>query len=633
MNKYKNYTKEQLVSKIKELESKKFGLVWDDEKEPEKVVQECLNNIPILTKDITKAIHTDSRDVNNILIEGDNYHALQVLNYTHKGKVDVIYIDPPYNKGNKDFIYNDHFVDKDDGYRHSKWLNFMDKRLRLAHNLLKDDGIIFISIGKEELNQLALLVKDIFSEGNFLDVIPREQKAGSNLGDFFSPQLDYVVVATKNKTNLKGFLVDSDKKKTAKSLYQSSLTDLRPNQKYFIECPDGSKIIPPCTILDEVQREGDKRWWWSKKRYLKDKDTLIFRKTPNSPLLDENGNQSIWNVYVPPKSSNENTFTPRDYIFGLTNNKGSQILKDMKLSFNNPKPTELIEYLINITRKGNDITILDFFAGSGTTAHAVFNLNNTDNGSRQFIICTNNEGNICSGVTYPRIRNVIKGYKYSGDDKTILMSKKITFSTLYKNIKQKKNEMDEEYLSRKVKTQNQNVEKIWREIDDVILGNLDIYDDVKKEVKEGEVIVTGIKTINAYRDGIGGNLEYYQTDLVPINDLQTITDTQREELTLKAGNMVAIKENALTEVESNEYYQIFKCKRTNRHAAIYFSEDLSSFDELIKKLQKNKTTLYIYSYGKIDKSTYAYLGDNFTVEDIPKPIIDIYKEINKEAQL
>lgn len=162
MKKYENYTKEQLIQKIKQLESKKYGLVWDDEKEPEKVVLECQNNIPILKKIDEKTIKTHIEKSTNILIEGDNYHALQVLNYTHKGQIDIIYIDPPYNTGNKDFKYNDSFVDKEDGYRHSKWLNFMSKRLKLAHNLLKDDGVIFISIGKDEVSQLSLLVKDIF---------------------------------------------------------------------------------------------------------------------------------------------------------------------------------------------------------------------------------------------------------------------------------------------------------------------------------------------------------------------------------------------------------------------------------------------------------------------------------------
>ena len=144
---YSNLTKEELQKlvqiKDKELANKKYGLIWDSEKEPEKVVQECAENLPILKNVGGKTIKTNDEE-DNILIEGDNYHALTVLNYTHKEKIDVIYIDPPYNRGNNDFKYNDRYVEKEDGYRHSKWMNFMEKRLRLMKKILKSTGVIFI---------------------------------------------------------------------------------------------------------------------------------------------------------------------------------------------------------------------------------------------------------------------------------------------------------------------------------------------------------------------------------------------------------------------------------------------------------------------------------------------------------
>lgn len=201
MGKYINYTKEQLIAKIKQLESKKYGLVWDDEKEPEKVVIECQNNIPILKKVDDKSIKTDANIPTNILIEGDNYHALQVLNYTHKGQIDVIYIDPPYNTGKKDFKYNDSFVDKEDGYRHSKWLNFMSKRLKLAHNLLKESGLIFISIDDNEVAQLKLLSNDIFGEENFISHLTIQGFANeSNDGVMFQNVTEYCLCFAKNKS-------------------------------------------------------------------------------------------------------------------------------------------------------------------------------------------------------------------------------------------------------------------------------------------------------------------------------------------------------------------------------------------------------------------------------------------------
>lgn len=123
---YSNYSKEQLLETIRKLESrKKYGLVWDEERIPEKVVTDCKENLPVLHEIKGKEITTDETQPTHILIEGDNYHALSVLNYTHKGRIDLIYIDPPYNTGNNDFRYNDKFVDKEDGWRHSKWVNFM----------------------------------------------------------------------------------------------------------------------------------------------------------------------------------------------------------------------------------------------------------------------------------------------------------------------------------------------------------------------------------------------------------------------------------------------------------------------------------------------------------------------------
>src|SRR3990167_10306645 len=139
---YSNWSKEELVRELKKVEKrKKYGIVWEDK--PETVAKRCETELPILEEDTKKEIKTDDKKQVNILIEGDNYHALSVLNYTHKGAVDVIYIDPPYNKGSDDFKYNDRIVDEEDSYRHSKWLSFMEKRLKLAKNVLKTDGVIF----------------------------------------------------------------------------------------------------------------------------------------------------------------------------------------------------------------------------------------------------------------------------------------------------------------------------------------------------------------------------------------------------------------------------------------------------------------------------------------------------------
>ena len=152
-----------MLKVIEKLESrKKYGLIWDEEKTKEQFEKESENAVPVLKEVKGKEIKTDLAKPTNILIEGDNYHALSVLNYTHQGKIDVIYIDPPYNTGNKDFRYNDNYVDKEDVYRHSKWISFMSKRLRLGKNLLSNTGVIFISIDDNEIAQLKLLCDEIF---------------------------------------------------------------------------------------------------------------------------------------------------------------------------------------------------------------------------------------------------------------------------------------------------------------------------------------------------------------------------------------------------------------------------------------------------------------------------------------
>ena len=178
--------KQELISKIKSLQDisseekaylielvntkKKYGLVWEEK--PEDVEEQLRSMLPVFKEVKERAIISEDKDApNHILIEGDNLHALTALSYTHEGKIDVIYIDPPYNTGNKDFIYNDAYVDKEDTYRHSKWLSFMDKRLRLAKKLLSEKGVIFISIDDNELSQLKLLCDEVFGENNLVAIV------------------------------------------------------------------------------------------------------------------------------------------------------------------------------------------------------------------------------------------------------------------------------------------------------------------------------------------------------------------------------------------------------------------------------------------------------------------------------
>lgn len=257
---YSSLSKEELIALVDKLEGKKkYGLVWDEERVPEKVVLDCQQKLPVLTEVSEKSITTNENEPTHILIEGDNYHSLSVLSYTHKDKIDIIYIDPPYNTGNKtEWKYNDQYVDENDNYRHSKWLNMMGKRLELAKDLIKPGGSIFLSIGDDEVANLKLLCDKVFGINNFITVMSRIAKTASNLGKFFAPSCDYVLLYTKQSEDLNDDSFNQDvnsdlyKKDDEDGLglyrddiafYQSSQKDLRPNQRYFVQCPDGSFVI------------------------------------------------------------------------------------------------------------------------------------------------------------------------------------------------------------------------------------------------------------------------------------------------------------------------------------------------------------------------------------------------------
>ena len=200
-SKYDNYTQAQLLEEVKKLSKrKKYGLVWEEEKTKEKFEEDAKGKLPVLVEEKKKEIKTDADKPTHILIEGDNYHALSVMNYTHAKSIDVIYIDPPYNTGKNDFKYNDKFVDKEDGFRHSKWLSFMSKRLRLAKNLLNNTGVIIIHIDEDEFDSLNILMEsDIFLEKNNLGTIVWNKKNPKGDAKGVSTMHEYVFCYAKNK--------------------------------------------------------------------------------------------------------------------------------------------------------------------------------------------------------------------------------------------------------------------------------------------------------------------------------------------------------------------------------------------------------------------------------------------------
>ena len=211
--KLEEYSKDELISLVKALKSRKtYGLVWEDKEE--NVAQLCRTKLPVLVLDSKRSINADSHSPTHVIIEGDNYHALSALNFTHAGKVDLIYIDPPYNTGNKDFIYNDDYVDAEDTYKHSKWLSFMEKRLRLAHSLLTDQGSLFASIDDNEYPRLVMLMELIFGEKNVKTIVVKMSEAtgvkmSSVLATGRVPKLkEYVVMEHERLVEAKRIFMD-----------------------------------------------------------------------------------------------------------------------------------------------------------------------------------------------------------------------------------------------------------------------------------------------------------------------------------------------------------------------------------------------------------------------------------------
>ncbi len=357
-----------------------------------------------------------SASVNHSLIEGDNLHALTALTFTHENKIDVIYIDPPYNTGNKDFKYNDSFVDKEDAYRHSKWLSFMDKRLRIAKRLLSDKGVIFISIDDNEQAQLKMLCDEVFGEENFLaNVIWQKVYSPRMDAKGFSVSHDYVVTYRKNpNTNIRKLSFEQNSKQfssfdkntgqfyRARSLRKdgsNSLREDRPNLFYPIISPDGQEVFP----IKPDGKEGN--WRWSQETFLKNS------KEGNVEWIKKNGK---WDILVKQWKEDDAQMPPPTLWLNTEvghNHEAAEEIKNVfgETSFSTPKPTRLLKRILEIGGQ-KDSTILDFFAGSGTTLHATMALNAEDGGRRQCILVTNNENNICEEVTYERNKRVIEGY-------------------------------------------------------------------------------------------------------------------------------------------------------------------------------------------------------------------------------
>ena len=413
-----------------QINGQKYGLVFEEHKEA--IDEKLENNLPVLTEE--KELFVGNGGEMNFLIEGDNLASLQLLEKTHKGKIDVIYIDPPYNTGNKDFIYDDDFVDSADSFRHSKWCSFITKRLEVAKNLLKENGFIFISIDDNEQADLRVVCNEIFGEENFVANLPMIMNLKGNQDEYgFAGTHEYTLVYARNKTvgNLGLFKIDeSDEefskweedeigyfKKGAnlKSTGVNAPREKRPNLFFPIYISnDGTfsvdEKIENSTELYPVTDGKEMSWRWSKEKFRNEKYNVI--------ISEEDGKFSIYKKQRPelgdlPTKKAKSVFYKPEYSSG----NGTAQLKEIfgEKIFNNPKPIDLIKDFLQLSTFNSQFsTVLDFFAGSGTTGHAVLKLNAEDGGKRKFILCTNNENGICRDITYQRLKTVITGERKDG---------------------------------------------------------------------------------------------------------------------------------------------------------------------------------------------------------------------------
>jgi len=571
---YSNWTKEQLIEELKKVEKrKKYGIVWEDK--PEQVALLCKEKLPVLTEDEDKEIITDKDKPTNILIEGDNYHALSVLNYTHKGKIDVIYIDPPYNTGNEGFMYNDKIVDAEDPYRHSKWISFMEKRLRLAKSLLKDSGVIFISIDDNEGAQLKLLCDEIFGEKNYIETFyiqVRYETKSLNEKDPFQKLIEQVLIYAKNKNkfkpnkpkeeyNLDNFrfkIVEKSKGKEI-TLGNKRVIIFQPNEYEIIEEKRGDISLLKATWASGSVLKGNTSGKFFHK-YLENRrdidglgilykvygigeDGLGYRYFTGPKRKEATKGLFYAGMPLDKKEAiknNQELFKEKPIInfynysadFGNIRHEGQVDFRSGK------KPTKMLKNLINL-HKNKDAVILDFFAGSGSTAHAVLSLNEEDNGNRKFILCTNNENNICTEKCYPRIRNVIKGF-------------------------------------RKV-------------------------------------------------EGLGGNLKYFKTDFVDANP----TDKNKRKLVDKSTEMLCLKEDCFDEVMEGHSFRIFTNAEGKLLGIIYDDDGIEPFKKEVKKLGK-KFVVYVFSLDESAREDeFEDVANSVELKPIPAVILNVYKRIFK----
>jgi len=486
--KYNNYTKQELVQLLLKRDAERpLGIVWErDEIEYERSLNE-----EFVTLEMIDDLSVGNGTYRNLLIEGDNFDALRHLHMAYKGRIQCIYIDPPYNTGNKDFIYNDHFVDKDHAYKFSMWLEHLYQRLILAKDLLTEDGVILVSINDENRSKLDLLLEKIMPGCRKGSLTWRTKDTGNDAGGNLSQVHEHILIYAKPQFEFKGRPIDVSKYRNPDNDVRGkwrpqpitkahSLTE-RPNTYYPIQNPETGYWYPcdpdsvwrysteknlkegqtlrTYTIEELIQKDeisfpecdsADVMRWDTKEALIKaiqagEGPVLPKKKTPL--LREDLPDIDFWvgkNIAVGRPSrkhflnDKEKLTAPlstwiagvnEEVDFGLDfedeiltirsprGREGSDQIKDILgyKAFDFPKPPTLIKMLIEQAAKPNNI-VLDFYAGSGTTAHSVLMLNKEEKTNLRFILVSATEANekepnknVCRDVCAERVKRVIQG--------------------------------------------------------------------------------------------------------------------------------------------------------------------------------------------------------------------------------
>lgn len=468
------------------LTEKKYGLVWEEHEE--EVDKKLVHNIPVFTEVEERKIIANENEGFNFLLEGDNLHSLKLLEKTHKGRIDVIYIDPPYNTGSKDFIYDDNYIGVDDGYRHSKWLSFMNERLKIAKELLSEKGYIFISINNCEYAQLKIIMDDLFGEKNYIGTITWEsttQPINAGNSKYQLQQMcEYILCYSKDYAKKELFILEI----LENSFNYPHIGKYGKCRFEIIEKSDSGQYkrdTMKFNILGYPPRNG-KRWQIGEElaRELENEGKLeivngiIKRAIYPEDEVDKLKLKPFWSHLTSKDvGTAENGKTEVNNILGKS------------VGFDTIKPIKLIKKILSHFNK--NILVLDFFAGSGTTAQAVMELNKSDGGNRRFILCTDNENNICKEITYERLSRVIKGYEFSGKVTDELKSYNLNISNLKK------------------------IDCIFQELEEIKSEKKDEYNKISYKSENGVLKIIGEKEILDKVEGIPHNLKYFKTDFTP----------------------------------------------------------------------------------------------------------------------